>query len=144
MASVVRIQVFSIMQSWGGCGEFLHVTDHAPMKLVKHNTCWIERRRFPKAGSVGSDVGMYHQALTGILNLDCRYSVVESSSFVSIHFREVFSHPNISFFTCVRSINIKYGRLFLLQISLIINTFTDFFKHLFIGRSWGHSTISIG
>ena len=33
MVSVVRIQVFSIM---------LHMTDHVPMKLEKHYTCWIE------------------------------------------------------------------------------------------------------
>ena len=49
---------------------------------------------------------MEHQALTGILtelssrrNLFCRYRVIESSSFVvSVLFREVFSHPYISFF----------------------------------------------
>ena len=29
---------------------------------------------------------------------DCRYRVIESSSLVSILFREVFSHPYISFF----------------------------------------------
>ena len=30
--------------------------------------------------------------------LDCRYRVIESSSLVPILFREVFSHPYISFF----------------------------------------------
>ena len=54
-------------------------------------------------GSGGSDVGMEHQALTGILTeqkfiSDCRYSVIESSSLVPVLFREVFSHPYISFF----------------------------------------------
>ena len=29
---------------------------------------------------------------------DCRYRVIESSSLVSVLFREVFSHPYISFF----------------------------------------------
>ena len=29
---------------------------------------------------------------------DCRYRVIESSSFVPVLFREVFSHPYISFF----------------------------------------------
>ena len=29
---------------------------------------------------------------------DCRYRVIESSSLVSVRFREVFSHPYISFF----------------------------------------------
>ena len=46
---------------------------------------------------------MYHQALTGILTeqkfiSDCRYRVIESSSLVPVLFREVFSHPYISFF----------------------------------------------
>ena len=49
----------------------------------------------------GSDVG--HHALTGILTeqkliSDCRYRVIESSSLVSVLFREMFSHPYISFF----------------------------------------------
>ena len=44
-----------------------------------------------------------HQALTGILTeqkliSDCRYRVIESSSLVPVPFREVFSHPYISFF----------------------------------------------
>ena len=55
-------------------------------------------------GSGGSDVGMYHQALTGILTeqnfiSDCRYRVIESSSLVPVLFGEVFSHPYISFFS---------------------------------------------
>ena len=46
---------------------------------------------------------MLHQALTGILTeqkliSDCRYRVIESSSLVPVLFREVFSHPYISFF----------------------------------------------
>ena len=46
---------------------------------------------------------MWHQALTGILAeqkfiSDCRYRVIESSSLVPVLFREVFSHPYISFF----------------------------------------------
>ena len=46
---------------------------------------------------------MQHQALTGILTeqkliSDCRYRVMESSSLVPVLFREVFSHPYISFF----------------------------------------------
>ena len=46
---------------------------------------------------------MKHQALTGILTeqkfiSDCRYRVIESSSLVPVLFREVFSHPYISFF----------------------------------------------
>ena len=46
---------------------------------------------------------MQHQALTGILTeqkliSDCRYRVIESSSLVPVLFREVFSHPYISFF----------------------------------------------
>ena len=54
-------------------------------------------------GSGGSDVGMLHQALTGILTeqkliSDCRYRVIESLSLVLVLFREVFSHPYISFF----------------------------------------------
>ena len=41
--------------------------------------------------------------MTGILTKqkfisDCRYRVIESSSLVSVLFREVFSHPYISFF----------------------------------------------
>ena len=48
-------------------------------------------------------VGMYHQALTGILTeqkfiSDCRYRVIKSSSLVPVLFREVFSHPYIPFF----------------------------------------------
>ena len=44
-----------------------------------------------------------NQALTGILTeqkfiSDCRYRVIESSSLVPVLFREVFSHPYISFF----------------------------------------------
>ena len=44
-----------------------------------------------------------HQALTGILTeqkfiSDCRYRVIKSSSLVPVLFREVFSHPYISFF----------------------------------------------
>ena len=44
-----------------------------------------------------------YQALTGILTeqkliSDCRYRVIESSSLVPVLFREVFSHPYISFF----------------------------------------------
>ena len=27
-----------------GVGNTLHMTDHAPMKLEEHYTCWIERR----------------------------------------------------------------------------------------------------
>ena len=51
----------------------------------------------------GSDVGMEHQALTGILTeqkliADCRYRVIKSSSLVPVLFREVFSHPYISLF----------------------------------------------
>ena len=41
------------------------------------------------------------KALTGILTeqkSDCRYRVIESSSLVPVVFREVFSHPYISFF----------------------------------------------
>ena len=29
---------------------------------------------------------------------DCRYRVIENSSLFSLHFREVFNHPYISFF----------------------------------------------
>ena len=29
---------------------------------------------------------------------DCRYRVIESSSLIPVLFREVFSHPDISFF----------------------------------------------
>ena len=41
--------------------------------------------------------------MTGILTeqkfiSDCRYRVIKSSSLVSVHFREVFSNPYISFF----------------------------------------------
>ena len=48
-----------------------------------------------------------HFSLTGILTgilteqkfiSDCRYRVIESSSLVPVLFREVFSHPYISFF----------------------------------------------
>ena len=44
-----------------------------------------------------------YQALTGILTeqkfiSDCRYRVIESSSLVPVLFREVFSHPYITFF----------------------------------------------
>ena len=44
-----------------------------------------------------------HQALTGILTeqkliSDCRYREIESSSLVPVLFKEVFSHPYISFF----------------------------------------------
>ena len=44
-----------------------------------------------------------HQALTGILTeqkliSDCRYRVIKSTSLVPVLFREVFSHPYISFF----------------------------------------------
>ena len=43
------------------------------------------------------------KALIGILTeqkliSDCRYRVIESSSLVPVLFREVFSHPYISFF----------------------------------------------
>ena len=48
---------------------------------------------------------------------DCRYRVIESSSPVSVLFREVFSHPYISFFHllvnvfCVTSIKMsKVGK----------------------------------
>ena len=54
-------------------------------------------------GSGGSDVGMLHQALTGILTeqkfiSDCIYRVIKSSFHISVLFREVFSNPYISFF----------------------------------------------
>ena len=44
-----------------------------------------------------------NEALTGILTeqnfiSDCRYRVIESSSLVPVLFREVFSHPYISYF----------------------------------------------
>ena len=43
MVSVVRIKVFSIMHSWGGCRIYLHMTDNAPMKLESTTlTGWKE------------------------------------------------------------------------------------------------------
>ena len=43
MASVVRIQVLCRFEE-GVSNTYLHMTDHAPMKVEKHYTCWIERR----------------------------------------------------------------------------------------------------
>ena len=54
MLSVVSVQLFSIVYSWGGCGQCLHMTDHAPMKLEKYYT-WIERRwHIPKNSILSS------------------------------------------------------------------------------------------
>ena len=39
-----------------------------------------------------------HPDRTEKLISDCRYRVIESSSLVPVLFREVFSHPYISFF----------------------------------------------
>ena len=97
-------------------------TDHAPMKLEKHYICWIERRwhipnksPFPRLGyrplSVqclnltydsnnyiddgfgGSDVGMYASTADRHLDITFKLQLVESSSLVSVLFREAFSHP---------------------------------------------------
>ena len=58
--------------------------------------------RWPQTRACSVSV-LEHQALTGILTeqkliSDCRYRVIESSSLVPVLFREVFSHPYISFF----------------------------------------------
>ena len=72
---------------------------------------------------------MSHQALTGILTeqkliSDSRYRVIESSSLVPVLFRDVFSHPYISFFlllvngfsvTCFRTLTFTE-----LSISIVI------------------------
>ena len=39
VVSVVMIQVFSIINSSGECGYYLHKTDQALMKLENHYTC---------------------------------------------------------------------------------------------------------
>ena len=73
---------------------------------------------------------MSHQALTGILMeqkfiSDCRYRVIESSSLVSVLFREVFSHPYISFFYlivngfCVTSFRTFLANCYELSISIV-------------------------
>ena len=86
------------------------MTDHASMKLEKHYTCWIERRwadyrplsvqclnstkilmKVLEAGDVASGADRYLDITFGL-------EVVESSSLVSVLFREAFSHPYISFF----------------------------------------------
>ena len=91
------------------------MTDHTPMQMEKYYTFCIERKWHipynpPRLatgllvsnefnsreyniddGSGGSDVGMYHQALTGILTeqkcfSDCKHRVFKSSSLVSVPF----------------------------------------------------------
>ena len=60
---------------------------------------------------------MQHQLLTGILTekkliSDCRYRVIESTSLVPVLFREVFSHPYISFFLLlVNGFSVIYFRM---------------------------------
>ena len=47
----------------------------------------------------GSDVAGIYRLPDRIFFSDCRYRVIETSSLVSILFREAFSHPYISFFS---------------------------------------------
>ena len=65
-----------------------------PLQLKEFNFSYLFLRQLCR------DV---HQALTGILMeqkliSDCRCRVIESSSLVPVLFREVISHPYISFF----------------------------------------------
>ena len=57
------------------------------------------------------------------IDLDCRYRVIENSSLVSVLFREVFSHPYISFFHLLVN-----GFSVIIIIILIINFFRWFFS----------------
>ena len=50
-------------------------------------------------GSGGSDVAGIYRLPDRIFFSDCRYRVIETSSLVSILFREAFSHLYISFFS---------------------------------------------
>ena len=99
------------------------MTDHTPMQLEKYYTCYIESRlhipynpasarlttglliECPNSTQDNTILMMVLEAkaLTSILTeqkfiSDCRYRVIESSSLVPVLFREVFSHPYISFF----------------------------------------------
>ena len=50
---------------------------------------------------------------------DCRYRVIESSSLVPVLFREVFSHPYISFFhLLVNGFSVIYIYIFINTITL--------------------------
>ena len=116
------------------------MTDHVPMKLEKHYTCWIEwdglaigllvskawfqlkivkywqwfwRQR---CRDVASGTDRYLDITFGLL-------VVENSSLVSILFREAFSHPYIHFFSII-------VKTFLLYIILYMDTNTDHFTPL--------------
>ena len=66
---------------------------------------------------------MQHQALTSILTeqkfiSDCRYRGIESSSLVPVLFREVFSHPYITFFhLLVNGFFVTCFRTFLITVT---------------------------
>ena len=103
------------------------MTNHTHMQLEKYYTCYIERRVHipynPASARLTIGLLMFNALIqlkiiqywwwlwrqwcrdiaSGILTEqklipDCRYRVIESSSLVPVLFREVFSHPYISFF----------------------------------------------
>ena len=74
------------------------MTDHAPTKLEKYCTCWIERRWYiPKnlhrqgSRDVASSADRHLDITFGL-------QVVVSSFLASVLLREAFSHPYIPFF----------------------------------------------
>ena len=72
---------------------------------------------------------MQHRAQTGILtSLDIGLQVVKSSSLVSVHFREMFSHPYISFF------HLRVNGFF-------VNSFRTFFEDPLPSLYWWAVTV---
>ena len=80
------------------------MTDHAPMKLEKHYTCWIVRRwhipnkyRIPR---LATGLLVSNELLLEAVMRDVALGlhVVDSSSLVSVLFRKAFSIPTYFFF----------------------------------------------
>ena len=112
--------IYTYLSTWGECGKCLHMTDHEAGKAL-HLLDRKERgflRYMPSPHKAG-----YRPLSVQFLNstkywrwfwrqwcrdvasganrhLDITFGlqVVDSSSLVSVHFREAFSHPYISFF----------------------------------------------
>ena len=115
---MVSIQVFSIMHSWGWCGCLLVSITWIQLKIIKHWQ-WFWRQWCRDVAS-GAD---RHLDITFGLQL------VESSSLVSVLFRETFNHPYISIFHLqVYGFSVIIIIIIIFIINFIIMDFSEYIE----------------